>query len=127
MTEHIQELPVTEHELQKAYFAWVRLQAVRDWRYRIIFAVPNAARRSYALAARMKAEGLLPGVPDVCVPLKTREGGVLFLEFKTGKGKLSKDQDEVIGYLRRAGNAVAVVRTLKEAKEITRGWINGYQ
>lgn len=126
MTEHIQELPVTEHQLQKAYFEWVRLKAVKDWRYRLIFAVPNAARRSYALAARMKAEGLLPGVPDVCVPLKARDGGVLFLEFKTGKGKLSADQVQVIEYLRKAGNSVSVVRSLKDAKAITTGWINGY-
>lgn len=127
MTEHIKELPVSEHDLQKAYFAWVREMATRDWRYRTIFAVPNAARRSYALAARMKAEGLTPGVPDVCIPVKAAGGGVLFLEFKTGKGKLTTDQETVIQYLRDAGNTVSVVRTLKEATGITRGWINGYQ
>lgn len=52
-----------EHRIQCACVKWFRLKypKLKD----ILFAVPNAARRSARNGAYMKDEGMLPGVADL--------------------------------------------------------------
>lgn len=51
------------------------------------FAVPNAGQRHPAVAAKMKAEGMSPGVPDMVIP--TARGGYfgLYIEMKKQQRK----------------------------------------
>ncbi len=73
----------TEHEEQRAL--------VRNFRKcfdTMIFAIPNGGHRSKSQGAKLKAEGVLPGIPDLFIP-----GWALWIEMKPqGKGSMSKDQ-----------------------------------
>ena len=81
----------TEHEEQREVVKWFR----RKYGPIRIFAIPNGGFRSRATAARLKAEGVSPGVPDLFVPFHR-----LWIEMKRVKGgKLSPEQRDWQRYL----------------------------
>lgn len=77
------EVPL-EHEEQKNFVKWFRTKHPTI----LIFAVPNAALRDYKLAAYLRAEGMVAGIPDLHIPeWKT------VIEFKRVKGStISSEQ-----------------------------------
>lgn len=61
---------------------------------RLLFAIPNGGRRSPREAARLKAEGVVAGTPDLMLAVARGEHHGLFIEMKRadGRGRLSEDQ-----------------------------------
>jgi hypothetical protein len=91
---------LSEHVEQREYVQWFR-QTYPGVR---ILAIPNGGARSPATAARLKAEGVCAGVPDLFVP----EWG-LWVEMKRAKGgKVSADQKDWLEYLDYCGYTVIV-------------------
>lgn len=105
----------TESQEQIAFVNWFRSQFPRV----LIFAVPNGAHlaggggQRAAKMARMKAEGLVNGIPDLCVP-EWR----LWIEMKRQRGgRVSPDQRDVHDYLRGIGHEVIVGRGWEDARD----------
>lgn len=99
----------TEHEEQVNFVKWFRLQFPRV----MIFAIPNGGDRHAAVAAKMRAEGVTPGVPDLFIP-----DWRLFLEMKRRKGgRVTPEQKRVMEHLEMAGYTCAVARGFDEAME----------
>ena len=87
---------------QQGFIRWFRLKYPGV----LIFAIPNGGWRAVTTAKQLKAEGVVPGVPDLFIP-----SWRLWLEFKRRKGGVvSKDQERVFTHLRRVGYAVLVCR-----------------
>lgn len=114
------QLEPTESQIQKAYFDWVRVNENRDPRFRLIFACPNGAATSDANRGRLIREGLRNGVSDVIglFPAWVYHGFVA--EFKTKKGRLSKEQKEFLKEASMRGYAPFVWRSVDEAIESTK-------
>lgn len=76
-----------------------------------IFAIPNGEHRSKSVGARLKLEGVSPGVPDLCVPEL-----LLWIEMKRQQGgTVSEAQDDWLGYLRALGHVCIVAKGCDEA------------
>ena len=113
-----------EHQNQAALVKWWAQQRHPA----VLFAIPNAAQRSVGLAAYMKAEGLVAGVPDLFFAWPTVQHSGLFIEMKTGKGRLTGNQKSVISALEASGYKVVVARGWKEAAESIKEYLeNGRQ
>lgn len=86
----------------------------------VCIAIPNAAKRSPAMARALKAEGMIAGAPDlICVG----DGGkVAWLEVKAPGGRVSPAQEDMHALLQRKGHNVAVVRDQDQAVEQLRAW-----
>jgi hypothetical protein len=98
----------TEHEEQRELVRWFR----QTWPGVRIFAVPNGGVRSKATAGRLKAEGVVSGVPDLFVP-----AWHLWVEMKRVKGgSLSKEQRAIIKQLESVGYWVVVGKGAEDAK-----------
>lgn len=74
----------------------------------VIFAIPNGGGRSPMEATRLKEEGVLAGVPDLMIPLPCFQGDTFtsgfFIEMKRQSGGyISKEQDDMLVWLRAAG------------------------
>lgn len=103
-----------EHDLQVACVAWFRAQYPAD--AAMLFAVPNGGHRNAIEAARMKAEGVTPGVADLIL-LEARGGyGALCIETKTRrKGSGQSDRQKAWQLeAARHGNKYVVIRDLAE-------------
>jgi len=105
----------SEHSLQKQVLACLSLS-----KHAFAFAVPNAGKRSPATAVRMKAEGLVPGIADLCVMLPG--GRVGWLELKTAKGAQSLAQTQFEDICEVLRHPYAVARSLDEAIRVLRAW-----
>ena len=58
---------------QTCLFRWAALESVAHPELALLHAIPNGGKRSKSEAARMKAAGVKPGVPDMFLPV-AREG-----------------------------------------------------
>lgn len=107
-----------EHDIQVAFIAWTKLAQTRYPSLKLGFAVPNAAKRSFSLAARMKAEGLNAGIPDWILPVPRKSHTGLAIEFKRPGGRATPIQQEKINHLRSEGWQVHVLTDWEAAKNI---------
>ena len=109
----------SEHSEQVAFIQWFRLQFPV-----LIFAIPNGAHLAGTIAqrasqvARLKAEGMVSGVPDLEIPEWN-----LYIEMKRQRnGKLSADQVRMHKALRRAGKTVMVAKGWEDAADQVRAF-----
>lgn len=108
-------LPVPkEHAEQVALINWFRFQFPTV----LIHSLPNGAhlsgtaKRRAAQMFRLKAEGLVPGMPDLHIP-----SWDTWVEMKrTEGGKLSPEQRACIDHLRAMGDIVIVAKGWEDAK-----------
>lgn len=85
----------------------------------LIFAIPNGDHRAITTAKRLKAEGVVAGVPDLFIPqwdlwieMKRREGG-----------RLSEDQLRIIAHLQLVGHHVIVGKGAEDASRQVLAWV----
>ncbi len=104
----------TEHEEQRNLVRWFRQTYGLVTRGGVrIFAIPNGSQRSRTTGARLKAEGVSAGVPDLFVP-----AWCLWVEMKRAEGgSVSAEQRDWHAYLRSIGHTVLVCRGFLHAKE----------
>jgi len=100
---------MTEHDEQAAFVEWL------EWHGIPVFAIPNGSNKSKAAAAKFKAEGLRAGVPDLMIPVPTDRYAGLFIEMKSDKGTLSKEQKEWLSMLADMRYATAACWGVDEA------------
>lgn len=160
----------TEHGEQRALFQWCNVaiqfgfNVAWDWasgmgieaakssrlndmrpaeELRWLFAVPNGGLRDKITAAKLRHEGVKPGVPDLFLPLPfdNRNGkwAGLFIEMKRDEkteagvrkatrikqraGSTSDVQDEWIGHLRHVGYAVGVAFNWRDAAKQIQSYV----
>lgn len=116
----------TETQHQIALFQWWRL-AHRHYGLpeKALYHTPNEGKRSYFTAAKLKAEGMRPGLPDIVLAVPRGGYGALYIELKTQKGRPSKDQLDYIDLLRSCGNVAMICRGWETAKAIIEAYLDG--
>lgn len=102
----------TEAQEQRTVVQWC------DWMHVPVFHIPNGGYRHKHTAYQLKAQGVRPGVPDLCIPVPRGSYHGLFIEMKRRKGgSLSPTQREWIDTLRANGYRVEVCKGADEAIE----------
>ena len=109
---------MTEHDLQCAICNYLDIRRVCYW------AVPNGGKRSKTESARFKKEGVKSGIPDLTI---VHDGMYYGLEVKkpktlTPKGRLSKNQKNMIERIETAGGDVKVVYSVQDTIEAFIDW-----
>lgn len=122
--------PPLEHDEQCSLVRWAALNEWHEPRLTMLFAIPNGGPRAKAAGAKLRAEGVRPGAPDLMLAVpgyevlegEVNDDGVviraerhgLFIELKRVRGGgLSDDQRMTLARLRRHGYRA----------EMCRGWI----
>jgi len=83
----------TEHQEQVNLFTWVEVNQHRYPDLAKMFAIPNGGDRHIVVAAKLKAEGVRKGVPDIFLPVARLDYHGMFIEMKRlERGRLSADQ-----------------------------------
>lgn len=95
-----------EHREQVAVIRWFDAQhsALRGR----LFAVPNGGHRHVAVAAKLKAEGVRPGVPDLWLPVQRQGFAGLVIELKAEGGRLQTSQADWLAFLSEQGYMAVV-------------------
>jgi hypothetical protein len=120
-----------EDDHQKAIFLWAKQVRLNVLQHRgkqgsklsdYLYAIPNGGKRNAREAVRLKAQGLMAGVPDMHLPIPASNYHSLYIELKrpVKKGRpkpvLSDLQKQVISRFIASGNACVVCYGFDEAK-----------
>lgn len=114
---------VSEHQAQCAVFDWAEQMKSRWPELGLLHANVNAGKRSYAMAAWYKAEGLRAGVLDIHLPVA--RGGYFgcWIEMKAGNNKPTPEQWRWIDSLRGEDHRCAVCWSAEEAIEVLTAYL----
>jgi len=104
----------SESAEQKIFFRYMKI-IKNKYPNLVCFAIPNGGRRDAITGARLKLEGVTPGVPDIFLAKAASGKYGLFIEMKTKRGKVSKSQQDLFPLLEASGYAVVVAHGWKEA------------
>jgi hypothetical protein len=109
-----------EHTIQTLFVAYMR----KHFPNLVFFAVPNGSKRDPITAARLKREGVMPGIPDLFIAAPGANGRLgLFIEMKTEKGRPTKAQKTMLNALRSAGYEALVAYGYEHAKKILHSYL----
>ena len=124
MTGSINHSP-SEHSEQTALIEWWRMYA--RWKSLpecLLMAIPNGGRRDAVTGARLHAEGVRAGIPDLFLAVPTRQAHGLWIEMKRQHGgRISDAQKSSMAALEAQGYACTVCKGWKEARRAISGYL----
>lgn len=108
----------TEHLHQVTFINWFRSN-FEDY---LVFAIPNGELRAISVAQRLKAEGVVSGIPDLCCLLP--RGQALWIEMKKAKGgRVSPEQKAIHEKMQKLGHIVTICNGYEEAIQFLKEFI----
>lgn len=94
----------SEHQEQADIVSWWNLACTNYALPPIaLFAIPNGGARDVITGARLKAEGVRPGVFDFCLAVPRKGFHGLYIEMKVGNNRPTDNQLKFQSYLTSAG------------------------
>lgn len=122
--EHCEQVALVQ------WASWMKLRARRcelppiwedlEW----LFAVPNGGDRDRIVAGRMKAEGVVSGVADLCLPVACGGFFGLWIEMKRFDGGVqSENQLRFERHMKRNGYAYALCHGVEQGIKVIRSYI----
>ena len=101
-----------EHNLQVACIRWFRYQH-QDMAM-LLYAIPNGGWRNAVVAAKLKAEGVVAGVADLCLDVARCGYHGLKIEMKTRSGRQSDSQKAYQKAVTEQGYLYVVCRSVDD-------------
>jgi len=103
---------------QTALFEWASYHPELKW----LFSIPNGGNRNPREAARLKAQGVKPGVSDIFLPVARGGYQGLFIELKRrkahGPSRVSKPQSEFLYDMTEEGYRAVVCYGAEDAMRV---------
>lgn len=112
-----------EHELQVAVVTRTLVMAGTHPEILLMHAIPNGDFRGWGVGTKLKAEGVIPGIPDLCMPVARGGYHGFYLELKRSGGKVRDEQWEIMEALHAQGYFVRVTNHLQTALEIIENYL----
>ena len=100
---------MTEADIQRAIVDYCRAVLPNS----LVFAIPNAARRTAGGKASNGVPGLLKGASDLCLVLP---GKIVFVEVKSAKGSVKFEQRAFGERVQGLGHHFAIWRGIDDAR-----------
>lgn len=92
-----------EHQHQVALFQWADVSQQRYPELAELFAVPNGGLRNAVVGAKLKAEGVKRGIPDIFLDVPRGKYHGFRAELKIDGGELSDEQESRLMILQARG------------------------
>ena len=116
----------TDEGLEQQYlFDWIKLQEGHNPIFARIYHVPNGGKRSKGVAGKLKAQGVRPGVPDICFPVARGGYNGLYIELKVIKGNPTEEQRAWLLDLEQEGNMACVCYGWQLAADVISAYASG--
>lgn len=122
------QLPVPSEATEQTWlFEWIDQMAYLRWpELELAFHIPNGGSRNKIEAARLKAQGVKAGVPDIFISVPRCGYHGLYIEMKRQKdGKMREGQKDMIPKLRAQGYRVEVCKGFHPAADLIEQYMTG--
>lgn len=114
---------MSEHTEQVALVRWAQMQQAAVPALRLLFAIPNGGKRNKVTAARLAAEGVQAGVPDLCLPVARGGYHGLWIEMKIPGNGLTPAQGAWHAALQAEGYRVATCYGWDAARAVVEDYL----
>lgn len=101
---------LSEESIHKAIMQWVRQQPSIA---KLVLHFPNEGKRSARYGKLMKDLGMRPGVSDLFIPMARHDYIGAWIEIKTSKGIVSKEQSLFLQDMIRQNYFIFVCRSIE--------------
>lgn len=117
----------TEATEQTWLFHWaIDMQYLKWPELELMHHIPNGGSRNRVEAARLKAQGVKAGIPDIFLPVSRNGWHGLYIEMKRQHGGiLSEEQKDKIPKLRAQGYCVEVCKGFQQAADVIEAYMEG--
>ena len=117
----------TEAQEQEWLFQWAgAMQRLRWPELELMHHIPNGGSRNRIEAARLKAQGVKSGVPDIFLPVARNGRHGLYIELKRrAGGKVSPEQEKMIRNLNQQGYMAVVCKGWNAAADVIEKYMGG--
>ena len=112
-----------ERPHQVALIKWVRMIQDTYPVLKLLYAVPNGGSRNIKVARKLKAEGVMAVVADLCLPAARRGYHGLYLETKSEKGVAAEEQKEFLRGVLDEGYCAVIAQGFDEARSVLSWYI----
>ena len=122
------QLPAPSEATEQTWlFEWIAQMAYLRWpELELAFHIPNGGSRNKIEAARLKAQGVKAGVPDIFVSVPRGGYHGLYIEMKRQRGgKMREGQKDMIPKLRAQGYRVEICKGFQEAADLIEQYMTG--
>lgn len=109
---------------QICLFRWAEYAKGKHPELDLLYHIPNEGKRTASAGARLKQEGLKPGVPDICLPVARGSYHGLYIELKVGRNKPTENQNRWLKNLKAQGYETAVCYGWEEAEKMILKYLN---
>lgn len=89
----------------------------------LLYAVPNGGRRDAVTGAKLKAEGVVPGVADLCLDVARKGWHGLRIELKTPNGRQSDAQKKWQAAVEMQKYRYEIVRNIEDFISLLSGYL----
>ena len=113
-----------EQELQFECAKWLKKALHVRGLPQVFYHVANEGQHKAYYRAKMKAQGVLAGVPDIVLPLRSGEYPGLYLELKAGAGSPSKEQKIFLEAVAKEGYLALVVNDFDTFRECLTSYLD---
>ena len=121
------KVPLESHEQITLIKWWNLYSYVKHIHEKCLFAIPNGGTRNAIEAKNLKAEGVRAGIPDLMLALPCGAFHGLFIEMKrVKKGRISKEQKEMLEVFGKLGYKTVVCFGFEAAKTAIEQYLEGY-
>ena len=111
-----------EHKLQANCIKWFRMQYPKLAKN--LFAVGNQRQCNYKTANYYKKEGVTAGVSDCILAVNNNSIPIVFIEFKTIKGKQTETQKEFQNAMQNQGYAYWIIRDFEAFRSAIENYVS---
>lgn len=121
----LEDLYPDEHTEQAALVTWWDHAAPRNLRP-LLMAIPNGGHRNIAVAAKLKAEGVRPGVPDMFLAIPAQGFHGLWIELKRARGGYATpEQKRMARELQEQGYMAVICHGWTAAMKVITDYLTG--
>ncbi len=109
---------VLETHIQQACIKWFMYQYNMLWQDGVLFHIPNEGIRQGVTGKRMKSEGIVRGVADLCLAVGRHGYHALYVEMKRPGNYQSDFQKAWEKGVTKHGNLYAVIKSFEDFKTL---------
>lgn len=108
----------SEQKLQTECAKWLKKELYLRGEKQLFYHVPNESKASIGYRMKMKAQGVLSGVSDIVLPLRSQEYSGIYCEIKAKSGCPDADQKEFLNGVEEEGFLAVVINDLETFKKV---------
>lgn len=116
-----------EDAMQASVVRWAKMRQATAPELELLHHIPNGGRRGLLEAKRLKAQGVVPGIPDLHLPVPRGQYCGLWIEMKAPAGVCSLSQRHIADVLTKYGNLVHTCYSVEDAIEAIESYLKAKQ